>query len=179
MRKFVGVGLVVLVGCSRQESTATRDSAPIPSAAPTPLVAPPASPLDRIRGAPSLAAALAIAKPHMVDSDDEMDGGTALLGVWASRSMEWSDVAVATAETSYALVQKDSATERGKRLCVSGMIVEIHVDRVKNQPDQPATYNGNLMSDGNVFSFVAVGDTGTLVAQSFARLCGVVTGAHR
>lgn len=114
----------------------------------------------------------------MVDSDDEMDGGTALLGVWASRSMEWSDVAVATAETSYALVQKDSATERGKRLCVSGMIVEIHVDRVKNQPDQPATYNGNLMSDGNVVSFVAVGDTGTLVAQSFARLCGVVTGAH-
>ena len=44
--------------------------------------------------------------------------------------MRWSDVAVEKDETTYALVQKDTNVERGKRLCASGSIIEIEADRV-------------------------------------------------
>jgi hypothetical protein len=63
---------------------------------------------------------------------------------------------------------------RGKRLCAPGVLIEIAVEKASSTKKAAS---GLLMSDaGNLFRFYALGSSGELVAQSRARLCGVVTG---
>jgi hypothetical protein len=76
-------------------------------------------------------------------------------------------------ETSFARVGKDSAAERGKRLCGRGTIISITADH----SSEGTAYMGQFMMQGQkVLDYIAVGSTGDLVARNSARFCGIVTG---
>jgi hypothetical protein len=113
----------------------------------------------------------------MVEKFNKTSDGTLLLAAWAAKHMRWDDVAVAKDETTPALVLKDPDEERGKRVCFTGKIVQIEVEKL----DIGKINDGLLMVgyyDTTLFHFVNVGSSGTLVEKNQARLCGVVTGKY-
>lgn len=174
---FAVAAVILAVGLlARRSSPAAANAEPSrPVVTVEKPVAAPAPPnhVERILAASDLSGAIAVARPIMNDSTNKMDPGTLLLGVWADRSMKLADVAVAKDETSYALVRKDSEDARGKRLCATGRIIEIAVDK----GELGKFHNGLLMSyAGNLFHFLTVKSSGTLVEGNTARVCGVVTG---
>jgi hypothetical protein len=182
VRMFVvcGICLVLITGCSKPGAAVAEDASATPSekAAPTPVIAkaPEVDLRDTIQQEATLAAGLAVAKPKMEDtSNGKMDTGSILLAIWAMKNMKWADVSVAKDETTFALMQKDSDEERGKRLCVSGRIIQIEVVKT----ERGKLFDG-LFMDGasHLFKFQAVGSTGALVERSYARLCGVATGNY-
>jgi len=68
---------------------------------------------------------------------------------------------------------KDADAERGAHRCVRGRIVEIYAEKT----DLGMFYTGGMTDRRyRVYRFIAVGDTGDLVARSRARFCGIVTG---
>ena len=165
------------VGCSRATATAdpAASAAPVPVAAPAPTKSPQEVLTEKIGTATTLEQALTLAKPIMGDSSNETDVGAKLLALWAMNHMKWSDVGVAEDETSHALARKDSDEARGKRLCTTGTVIQI--ESLKSATGK--YFTGLTMTGaGNIFHFTAVGSSGTLVARSSARLCGVVTGLY-
>lgn len=172
--------LLAAVSCGKSGVSPTLDAAPVESAASLPLQPKPTANtpvqetgLERIQEAPTLRAALELSKPLMSDPFNDTDDGTRLLLIWAARSMVWKDVGVTTDETSFGLVRKDVDEERGKRLCTSGVIVQITVERT----DNGKLHRGLLLTDAeNIVRFLAVGSSGDLVENNRARFCGVVTG---
>lgn len=135
-----------------------------------------ANDVEKLLGARSLPEAVALTRAGFLDTNSEMAVGTELLAMWAMNAMLLSDVLVPVDETSYALVRKDPDTARGKRLCASGVIVQIRIARV---PNAGQYFTGLLRTAGaGLFRFVAAGSTGELVAHSKARFCGVVTGLY-
>jgi hypothetical protein len=188
------VAVVVVVGASRCARTpavtppvATASADPPPAPVPDPvspvsLIEPPApvpahaasaaSPAERIANAGSLAEALAIARPELTDTPEELGTGTRLLASFAARRLRWADVDVA-AETTIGRVEKDPEPERGKRLCATGELLQIE----RRDLDARKIYVGRLRTrDDDTLAFVAVGSTGDLVKRSTGKLCGVVTG---
>ena len=132
------------------------------------------TPLDRVMVAPSMRAAFLIAQPYMTDEPNKVSDGTQLLAAWAAANMRWSDVLVATDETSPALAKKDTDEARGKRMCFSGTIIQI----AKSAPGVQL-YEGLFnMYAGGILAFMAAGSSGSLVERSESRLCGVVTGLY-
>lgn len=112
----------------------------------------------------------------MTDTREESSAGEVLFRSWAAKHMTWTDVGVWKNETSFRLVRKDSDEERGKRLCASGRIIQIAVRKLD---DGSRTSEGLLMSDrDDLYSFAAVGSSGKLVEDSYARFCGVVAGRY-
>ncbi|MBL9013137.1 MAG: hypothetical protein JNL83_03120 [Myxococcales bacterium] len=186
----VGLGVAAIVGLKRactssgpvkQEGAKTEVPAvtrkqPIPRAAePAPAPArapdPEPSPEERVAGAATFADAIALAKPAMADSTDELPAGAALLARYGK--LRWSDVEAD--ETTVAKVQKDAEPERGKRLCAEGEIERI----TRRDIERRKAFVGRLaLADGDALAFVAVGTTGELVKRMRARFCGVVTGVH-
>jgi len=146
---------------------------PVPE--PATEVRPEKSPFDALLEMRSYSDVVEKLKPLMEDGYNEVPTGTAMMGIWAAKNMKWLDIAVALDETSYARVMKDSQEERGKRLCATGQIVQIEVERLKF--GKVAT--GLLLTGrGNLFHFSAVGSSGDIVERSRARICGVVTGKY-
>jgi hypothetical protein len=122
---------------------------------------------------PTLARAIARARPLMTDRLDGSSGGTLVLLGWSTRHLGWSDVAVDQDETSWERVIKSSDGERGKRVCVTGTILAVNPVRT----DAALFWNGVLgAAHDHLFAFSAVGGMGSLEAGGRARLCGVVTG---
>lgn len=168
--------VLAVQGCSKDRSVQSDDPvAPAARAVKEEREPPPPTPFERIQAAPNLRAAFAIAKPEMVDAHDDEGKGTLLFLAWAAKSMVWSDVGVAQDESSYALVMKDADEERGKRMCVPGNLIQISVEKA----DVGKVHIGLLMSDaGNLYRFLGVRSSGSLVQRSRARFCGVVTGRY-
>lgn len=171
---------LVMTGCDK-ESTArasgtTEDTDVVGAVtAPLPPVPPPPSPLEILRTKATLADAIDHVKDKMSDTDDETSPGALLLALWSSDRLKWADVSVAKNETSFALVRKDSAANRGKRMCVRGQIIQIQ----KEKAEGTSLFSGLMLTGyGDITSFIAAGSTGALVAQSRARLCGVVIGTY-
>lgn len=117
--------------------------------------------------------AIATARPFMEDVHDApASKGAAILAIWGASNMTWSDLQTLDVG-KYALVMKDSASQRGKRICLGGTIIEIGVDRTAGEP----LYVGGMYDEaGKIYRFIAVGSTGELVENSRAKFCGVVTG---
>lgn len=164
--------LSVLLGCKHDQVLPEPDAAPAVTVQVASAVPPP-SPVDQVRKRATLPAAMKFVKPY--EGDQKMSGhstATALVVAWSVDRMQWADVAVTTDETGFALARKDVETERGKRLCVSGSIVEISTEKLEGGAK---IYEGLLSSyAGNLYSFFAVGSSGALVATSDARFCGVL-----
>jgi hypothetical protein len=122
--------------------------------------------------ASTLSQAIALSKPAMSDTTDEISPGAAMLALWGARHMQWSELSKVP-PTKYGLVMKDPSQERGKLLCVQGSIIEIHAENT----DHGKLFHGGLWSDGgNIYRFIACGSTGELVENSRASFCGVVIG---
>lgn len=191
----VSVG-VVMYQRSRAEVAALRaqiggPAAPVPGPAPslgavgrpaaaTPPSAAPAAAnegqefLARLHRAATLDEALRLALPLMDDTLNKESDGAVMLALWASDHMKWADVAVAKNETSIAKILKDSDANRGKRMCLSGSIIQIAKQRGTD------LYSGllNGFYGAGIVRFFVAGDTGDLVEDSETRLCGVATGRY-
>jgi hypothetical protein len=123
----------------------------------------------------TLAAEIARARPAMVDEHGTISAGTLMMIGWANRHLHLDAVEVSANETSYAQASKDPSAARGKRMCVSGKLVDLSPVRT----DAYMYSRGVLAAAGAAeqrFAFSAVGSAGSLVPGSDARLCGVVTG---
>lgn len=169
----IALACSTLGACSR--GSAKPDPAPIATVAPPAPPPKPEGPLERIMKADDYASALGIAAPVFKDATEQTDPGALLLTAWAIPNMKWSDVAAVKDETSYALARKDSDEARGKRLCASGTLIQIE----KQKSDIGKFFDGLLTTySGSLFHFLAAGSTGTLVQNSTARICGVVTGLY-
>ncbi len=102
--------------------------------------------------------------------------GVEMFALWASRHLRWSDVSVSEDETTFSSVQEDPAQERGKRVCPSGRVLQIAPLKAGETYGRPVA-RGLLQSDvGDLYQLLAAGDWATIVKQSHARFCGVVTG---
>ena len=139
-----------------------------------PAPPPKPSPLDQILKQRAVNDAIRVARPFFSDTKDDLSPGAAILAIWGSRHMLWTDLN-SLPETKWAMVMKDPEAERGKRICGRGSIVEISTDRTTGEP----IYYGGLMLPGyHVLRFAAVGSTGELVQDSPARFCGVAIGTQ-
>ncbi len=165
--------MLALSACGDSAPPSPAASAPVaapaaPAAPEKPAVAPPApaTPLD-------LKGAIASTISQMEDVQDALASkGAAILAIWAASEMKWSELQTLE-PAKYAMVMKDSASERGKRICAAGRIIEIAVDRTTGTP----LFFGGMYDDtGNLYRFIAVGSTGELVQNSRAKFCGVVAG---
>lgn len=160
---------------AKDDSKATAVAAPLP-AKPAAPAEPPKPPeptfAERLAAQSSLSGAVAMLRPLMTDTVNETSAGAAGLALWASKNLTWADLQ-SVPETKRSMVMKDPEAERGKRLCSTGTINEIQVDRSGGAP----VYIGGMMTPGyDSVRFMAVGSTGALVENSGARLCGIVAG---
>lgn len=123
----------------------------------------------------TLTEAVDAVREQMTDTDDESSPGALLLGLWSMKHLTWDQVAVARNETSFKVVRKDSDASRGKRMCISGRLIQI----AKEKLDDGALFVGLMLTGySEITRFIAAGSTGDLVENSRARLCGVVIGTY-
>ncbi len=171
----LAVAAVIVLGGKRSAPTPDTTIAPPVQVAPVPPPVPQLTPIQKLQAIPTFAGALIATIPMMTDARNDTSPGAEALTIWGIGHMKWSDVAVTKDETSIALVKKDSDEARGKRVCYGGSLIQIEV--VKDEWGKSAT--GLLVTnDTSLIHFSAVGSTGDLVAQSPARICGVVIGKY-
>lgn len=121
----------------------------------------------------NLREAIATTRLNMTDIQGaDLSVGAAKLALWSAANLRWSELQEIPAG-KYAMVMKDPDTQRGSRICTSGQIIEIAVDRTVS----PKIFLGGMFDDsGRLYRFIAVGSTGEIVAESRAKFCGIVTG---
>jgi len=85
----------------------------------------------------SLKDAIEVARPRMENTISRLDVGAALFAIWASKKLTW-DALQALPETTPLLFRKDPDAERGKRLCMSGIVENIRAEK---------TFAGRLLED--------------------------------
>jgi hypothetical protein len=170
-------------GCKNQWSVVAPDASKSASATAAPGATPTQSPEDelarlffqRLDTVTSPADALVIVKPGMThDTIDVHNDGTTEFAYWAAGNAQAMFDSDAANETSFALVRKDLDQELGRRMCTSGLIVEIH----KQLLGPRKVFRGLLTSGDTLISFWAVGSTGRLVENNRAAFCGFVTGIY-
>jgi hypothetical protein len=163
----------VLRGTRPPGSPAPAQAVEAPSIAPA-APPPPLSPLEQILEKREFADALLYATTRMEDTVNTVSIGAQLLAAWLNKNGCFTDVRPTGAGTSVLKVKKNPDLERSMRLCVKGVIVEIHAEK-----QIPGLYSGSIMLPGmNFVHFISFGSTGELVDGSAARLCGVVTGLY-
>lgn len=133
------------------------------------------SPVDAPKlGIGNLKDFIATSKSHMADiNDSSLDTGSVALALWGAEHMKWSELQEIP-DGKYAMVMKDSDSQRGKRICTNGRVIEIAVDR--SLPDKKVFLGGMYDDGGRLYRFIAVRSTGEIVANSRARFCGIITG---
>jgi hypothetical protein len=171
---------LAMASCNKPTSgTQTVGAAPVATAAPAAKSEEEATQesIDNLLAtmhAMSWSEAFGVSKGTMRDTTAEISAGAQLFAWWSARHMRWSDVFVPTDETTVGRVHKDSSEELGKRMCSVGSIIEIHAQKPRSGGHLA---DGLFTSDaGNLYEFVAAGDTGDLVADSRTTLCGAVVG---
>jgi hypothetical protein len=104
--------------------------------------------------------------------DDGLPKGGVQFAIWAQTYLKWADLQSLPA-SARALILKDSSEERGKKLCVTGTILEIEVEKT---PIGKFAYAGILNQKMEVVSVIGVGSSGSLVERDQATFCGAVIG---
>ncbi len=171
---LVAAVLPAILSCkSNADNVAPRPAPPV--AVPEPPKTPTTA--DRLDAAHTLAAAVDVLRPQMSDEVGKDSAAAIMLTLWGiTNPMRWSEVAVSKDETGFALIQKDPDSERGKRFCTSGNVVEIHVEKLTGTEKY---FHGLLMNGaGSLYRFYAVGSTGSIVESTSARFCGVAVGKY-
>jgi len=140
---WVAVGALVVVGvavagihytgngtstAAAAASSAADDLAALALPPPAGSLAPPA-PTPANGGTPaSLPAEIAAVRPLISDTNGPLDRGTASLALWASANLSWPALK-ALPNTSPALFRKDPDEERGRLICIDGVIQEIRAEK--------------------------------------------------
>ena len=180
---LLALSATISVGCSKpQNGEANSSPAPQSQQEPDRVAQPPPpepSPAERaleqvLESGDTLPQAIETLRPMMTDTHGEaMDPGAVILAIWAaSKNVKWEDLQAIPA-TKYGLVMKDPDSERGKRLCARGSIVQIQVERT----EYGKLFHGVFATSRYQFiRYSVVGSTGELIEGSRAKLCGVVTG---
>lgn len=172
---LLSVGTLAIFGVPSLKNKEPTPVAPVAVVAEPPKPPPEPPLLVRLSREHTLAGAIKLARPTFRDVNQGEDSGARDFTAWAIPYMTWSDLQ-RVESTQYGQVQKDPEGERGYRLCGSGTIVEISLDRSLGKPFA----SGLLMTDGgDVISFSVVGYNDGLIAKSWARLCGIVIGTYR
>lgn len=169
------VGFVVWIGGdddSEAEASQEGDAVDIVEPAPAPAPRPPTI-SEEVALADTLAGVIDVLRPHMRDvQGEDADPAGALLAVQAGDKLTWAALELMP-DSERAAIMKDPDLYRGRKLCSRGSIIEIHADRSV----KPPVYTGGLMTASwDVVRFIAVHSTGSLVKDSPARICGIVTG---
>ena len=170
-------GLLFSPSCNRGDQTQEEPikvvivpSAPLPEPEP-----PKESIFDKVKKETTLEGALILSKPLMTDTHNEHSPGETVLTVWALQHMKWADVGVVKDETTFKLVKKDSDEEKGKRLCATGRLIQISVEKT----NLGKVYSGLLITNSrDIYSFSNVGSSGSLVEEDRVRTCGIVIGNY-
>jgi hypothetical protein len=110
-------------------------------------------------------------KSEISDSTNLPSKGSVRLALWSKDFLRWNELNK-TPSTTFSLAMKDMDDARGKRMCLSGLINQIEAQKVGGEK----IYEGGMGNYQHEFiRFIAVGSTGSLVAQSDAKFCGIVT----
>ena len=146
-------------------------SAPIPVVAPkTPTIG------ERLEKAKTYQEMWDICSPLLQDEDQNTKNpGKLCVALWAGKNFKWDMVKVVKNETTPGLVFKNSEKEVGKKLCVSGTIVQISESASLNISE------GLLYSNtGQLFNFTNAGSSGNLDKDDndHGRFCGIVVGTY-
>jgi hypothetical protein len=136
---WVGAGALLVIGVAiagmhysgggtssaASASSSADDLAALALPPPIGSLAPPAG-----SGTPpaTLAAEIEVVRPLISDTSGPLDRGTASLALWASTSLNWSELK-ALPTTNPALFRKDPDQERGRLLCIEGTIQEIRAEK--------------------------------------------------
>lgn len=133
--------------------------------------------LERLRDTEHLAGALELTVPLMSDVDpgEPWSEGATLLAAWMDLRYFWPELR-AMPDTKRAEIMKDSDTTRGRRICVSGTVIEIK--REKSYPFHAYVGGLNQGYGMNVVRFIAVGSTEGILENKWARLCGITPGLY-
>ena len=161
------LSVLILAACGKSETATNtaQTNATTPAAA-----APVAAPV--VQEPTTLADAIAVAKPSMTDESEKLSSGAVMLGRWSMNHMEWKELN-ALPDTKRALVMKDADEQRGKKICISGNVIEIGAENV----DGKKVYIGGMYTGSmDVYRFIAVKSTGEIAEKSRAKFCGVVIG---
>ena len=176
---FATLCLFSSTGCGNKTDAPAPAPAPATAAVTTPAPAPEKTPeevmenlmqgMDKLESASLAFSAVA---SMMKDSADKTSGGSAMFAMWGAKSLKFNDVSVSQNETNFRLVQKDSDEARGKRMCVSGVIIQIAVEKTtRGKVTTGLLYD----TEGDIYHIIAVGSSGALLAKDHARFCGFVT----
>jgi hypothetical protein len=163
--------LIVVVGCQKETVSAPAPGATAPVAVAAPSPPPEEKKAPEVKPPKTLAEAVALVKPAMNDTFNEVSKGAIVLAAWSIKNMTWSELNKLP-PTKHSLVMKDPDEERGKLLCGRGMIIELAAEKT----EIGKVHNGGMFVNSNVYRFIAIGSTGELVAQNWAGFCGVVIG---
>jgi hypothetical protein len=173
----VGSLFLTLVACgllskSRSPITARTEPTTPPPVVSTARPEPPREPTlaEKLRDTKRLPDAMELILPGVQDTQDKPDTASSILALWMSNNPSWSAIEQLP-ETTHARILKDSQAERGKRLCVSGQVVQI----AREQGTK--LFYGTLFGEaGRMTYYYAVGSTGDIVDGHRARFCGVSAG---
>lgn len=177
---FVAVA-VAAVACDEantSEGSTSGQTTPASRPAPAPEPEPEPTAAEVMLAVETYEEALRV-QDFMGDTVGEPSEGALFFALWSAEKLRWQDVNVAKNETSIKLVNRDSETEIGKRMCYAGRIVQLARDRSFTEATDKPVWQGLFVVGRNeLVSFWAAGSAGELVEGSRARLCGVVTGRH-
>jgi hypothetical protein len=172
---FIVLGCFCFFGCQDQQKSQVLTSTTIESPRITkneevkPVI--PEEKPAVIPEAQTLEDELAIVKSGF--EDVELNKFIAVFVKWSSSHLRFSDID--KIETSFEKVMKDSDSERGKKICFAGRVIEIHTTKTPFGK----VFNGNMFDQShNVYHFVNVKSSGDIVEGSQASACGVVVGTY-
>lgn len=176
---FAGIGVAVGGGAIIAAVSLAKPSAgsvaptPEPPRQPVAVVPPkPVTPAERAAAAKTLPDVLGVAVPLMADIPGQASDGTRLLISWMAQRAAWKDLDVNPGEVTYGQARKEIDAARGKRLCVSGLVIQIRAEPYESGK----IFTGLLRNtDGNLFNFIAVRSSGAIEGDGIARFCGVLT----
>jgi len=122
----------------------------------------------------NLREAVASTRFDMTDiNGGDVSVGAAKLAIWGAENMRWAELQeIQTGK--YGLVMKDQDAQRGQKLCTSGEVIDIELDR--SVPGNKIFLGGMFDDGGRIYRFIALQSTGEIMAHSRARFCGVITG---
>lgn len=173
MKALVFLAITLLAACSQEAPKtmqAKQPDTPVVSVEPVEPVEPIPPPKFDF---PNLRAAIDGARLLMTDiRGADVSTGAALLALWGHDHLKWAELQEVPLG-KYGMVMKDPDTQRGKRLCTTGQVIEIAADA---SIPQKIYLGGMYGPEGNLYRFIAVGSTGEIVANSRAKFCGIVTG---
>lgn len=166
-----------ILGCAKQDASQdeknTTQNSNVAQSAPIQEKSDEEKMIDMLLSNQTLPDVIEMLKPMMQDSFDAMPQASMGIAIWLDKKGAKIGDIKSLENSSRGKILKDSYNERGKKLCVTGQIIEIEVDRSGGFP----TYHAGMMQNySEATRMLAVGSTGDLVANAQATFCGVVVG---